>query len=127
MAFRPPLPLMFALLLGAACREGGLKSVDTAAPPEADADTDADADADTGPDPSPATAEALCDTVFALCDDAWGWPDPDSCYESWLGEGETWECQDIPGYLACAAPCLEADDCEAFGVCEVPCWDEHCP
>jgi hypothetical protein len=128
MAFRlPPAPLLL-LLLGSACYDGAQRTADTASAPEADADTDVDADTDldTGNAEEPATAQALCETVFALCEDDWGWSDLDSCSDRWLGVGEEWECEDIPGYLACAAPCLEAADCDAFGACEVPCWDSHC-
>ncbi len=126
MAFRAPTPLIALLLL--CCVEYDAEPRDTAAPPEADSDTDTDSDSDpdTDSDAEPATAQGLCETVFALCEDDWGWNDADSCAESWLGEGEDWECSDIPGYLNCAAPCLDAADCEAFGACEVPCWDEHC-
>jgi hypothetical protein len=134
MAFRAPT-ILYALFLCASCYDGEIDDADTAAPPErtapgdtdADVDTDSDID-DTAADPAlePATAQGLCDTVFALCDDAWGWADTDTCAESWLGEGQDWQCADIPAYLSCAAPCLEAQDCEAFGTCEVPCWDAHC-
>jgi hypothetical protein len=126
MAFRFPRTLILALLLGPACRDADLKRADTAFPPEADTDTDADADSDTDADSEPATAQGLCDAVFALCDDDWGWGSEQICYESWLGEGQDWECHDIQAYLFCAAPCLDASDCEAFGACEVPCWDDHC-
>jgi len=126
MAFRYPLPLI--LLLIAACYEHDDQATDTASPPEADADidTDADTDGDTGNDLDPTTPQDLCEAVFALCDDGWGWDDPDSCAESWLGEGQDWACVDIPAYLSCAAPCTQATDCEGFGACEVPCWDAHC-
>jgi hypothetical protein len=128
MAFRLPPALLPLAILIAACYDGSVRTADTAAPPEADADTDVDADTDldTGQEAQPATPEGLCETVFTLCEDDWGWPDLDACAERWLGEGEDWECGDIPGYLACAAPCLDATDCDAFGACEVPCWDTHC-
>jgi len=124
MAFRYPLPL--TLLLIAACYEHDFQSTDTASPPEADTDTDTDTDGDTGNDLEPTTPQDLCEAVFALCDDGWGWADRDSCTESWLGEGQDWACVDIPAYLSCAAPCTQATDCEGFGACEVPCWDAHC-
>jgi hypothetical protein len=72
------------------------------------------------------TVEALCDTVFALCDDHWGWGDAAACYAGWLGEGEDWACADPGAYLICAEPCPEASDCDAFGACETSCWDQHC-
>ena len=128
MAFRTPRTLLIALLLATACSEADLKRTDTGAPPEADSDTDTDADTDTDTDhdSEPATVQELCDAVFTLCDDAWGWSSEQICYEGWLGEGEDWECRDIPAYLACAGPCPDAQDCTAFGACEVPCWDSHC-
>jgi len=70
--------------------------------------------------------EALCDAVFELCDDHWGWTDVAACYAGWLGAGEGWACQDPGTYLDCAEPCALAADCEAFGVCETVCWDQHC-
>ncbi len=120
MKFR--LPLLPLLLLGASCYDGELRDADTASPNQADTDVDTD----TGSDAPPATPEGLCDAVFTLCEDAWGWESLDSCYEGWLGQGQDWECADISGYLACAATCLDATDCEAFGACEPPCWDAHC-
>ncbi|MFH1469980.1 MAG: hypothetical protein ABIO70_36685 [Pseudomonadota bacterium] len=69
------------------------------------------------------TVQALCDAVFALCDDHWGWDDAAACYAGWLLDGG---CVDPGAYLACAEPCIEAADCDAFGVCETSCWDQHC-
>ncbi len=122
MAFRSPLPL--ALLLLVACPAYDKSAADTSSPPQAD--TSDDIIDDTGSDGELTSARDLCEAVFALCDDAWGWDDADSCADSWLGQGQDWECADIPAYLGCAAPCTQATDCDGFGACEVPCWDAHC-
>jgi hypothetical protein len=105
---------LIALLLLAGCR--ALKDES----PQDSGDAD-----DTGSGAA-TTVEALCGAVFALCADAWGWPDEQACIDGWLGLGEDWECADPHGYLACALDCPQAADCATFGACETPCWDQHC-
>ena len=92
--------------------------------PGRDAPSDSGVADDTGGNGA-RTVEALCDAVFALCDDHWGWDDPSACYAGWLGDGGS-ACADVESYLACAEPCVDAADCDSFGACETSCWDQHC-
>ncbi len=117
----PPLVLGLASLH--ACYEAGVDHQDTDAPPETDADTDADTGALNG---DSATVAEICDTLFELCSDAWGWSDFQACEDGWLGQDQDWACADTDGYLACTSDCLAVEDCEAFGACEPPCWEAYC-
>lgn len=74
-----------------------------------------------------ATVEEICDTLFAVCEDGWGWPSVDECYAGFVGNpdyGTT--CTDEAGYLSCMSACLDSADCDAFSACEPDCWDGSC-
>lgn len=118
MALRPTLLLSLVLALATACVEREVDNEDTAAPPNTTDTQEQDADS--------ATVQQICEAVFTLCEDAWGWKSQQACEEGWLGAGADWACTDSEAYLACTGDCLEAEDCESFGDCEPPCWNDHC-
>jgi hypothetical protein len=98
---------------------------------DSDSDTDSDTDADTDSDTdgcTPATVEEVCDTIFDICVDHWGWPSIEDCYADFIGnEGMGTDCADEDGYFGCVCDCTPLSDCDGFGACEHPCWDANCP
>jgi hypothetical protein len=129
-----PLTGLLALGLTCACGEKDEEEDDDDGATDADSDADSDADGDTDTDAdtdtegcTPATVEEVCDTIFDICIDHWGWPSIEDCYADFIGnETMGTDCTDEEGYFGCVCECTPLSDCNAFSECEFPCWDANC-
>ena len=73
------------------------------------------------------TVERICDKIFELCDDHYGWTSAQACYDSFLGsEAKGTNCADEAGYLRCMPECDALGTCDDFRPCEEECWADNC-
>lgn len=74
-----------------------------------------------------ATVKQVCDTIFDLCSDQYGWPSVQACYDGFLGSKDKGTiCASEDGYLICVQDCLSITSCDDFRPCEAECWADNC-
>jgi hypothetical protein len=73
------------------------------------------------------TVEEICDRIFEICPDHYGWSDTAACYDGFVGNADLGtECAMQEGYLVCMSDCVPIEECSEFQTCEAECWADNC-